>query len=466
MRRAGSQRGLCALACLALGALAGCWGPEVKPEERPAAGAEAPALPEGVEAQAKAEAAKAPEVTPAQKAAALERFEAARTSLEAGDAQGALEGFLQAVERDPGLHTARVNAAVLLLRAGKNAEAKAQLRAVLKAQPDHAAASENLVRLQLKLGEVGQAKAELAQRVAQFPAALPLRTQYARVLIAEGKLGVALSEGKRVLKADERNVAAMLVLGDVWYRERKFELARDVLETAAAVDPRNAEVANLQAFVHLALEQKALAIEAFRRAVALEPSLAEARNNLGVLLTEANDFEGAARELAEAARLQGDRPGVWLNLGNALRGARRDAEAEQAYQKALALRPSDPNPLFNLGVLYLDGEFKGRPALERLQAASGFLARYKAAGGQDPKLPRWEAEAEKGIKKEKDRLVREERDKLKKADAARKAEEERKRREAGKLGSKEEVPDAPAAPAAPPPPKPSGKLGGTEAGDK
>ena len=128
-----------------------------------------------------------------------------------------------------------------------------------------------------------------------------------RSLIAEQKLDAALTEAKRVLKADERNVPAMQALGDVWYREKKYELARDVLETAANVDPTNAETANAQGFVLLAMDQKPLAIEAFRHAVALAPELAEARNNLGVLLSEAvNDFDGAAAQLGEAVKLVPD----------------------------------------------------------------------------------------------------------------------------------------------------------------
>ncbi|MBS2022223.1 MAG: tetratricopeptide repeat protein [Deltaproteobacteria bacterium] len=456
----------CGLACVSA-----CATEEVKPDEKPGQAGETgepqkpvetPALPEGAKPEA-APPAPQVDVSAEKKAQAQEAFDAAQAAVQAGDSAGAIQRYLNAASDDPTLTQARVNAAVLMLRGGRIAEAKNQLREVLRVQPDNAAASENLVRLELKTGDLANAHAGLLQRIGQFPASLPLRNQFARVLVAEGKLEQALAESKRVLKADERNVGAMLILGDVWYREKKLELARDVLDTAQAVEPTNAQVANAQGFILLALEQKALALEAFRRAVQCDPSLVEARNNLGILLVEANDFEGAARELTEASKLEPDRPGVWLNLGNALRGARRDQEAEAAYQKALALRPNDPNPLFNLGVLYLDGDFKGTPALDRLSTARTWLSKYREAGGSDPKLGRWEGEADKLIKKEKDRLAREERDKLKKAEAAKKVEDDKKKREAGKLGKIDEDDSAPAQPT---PAKPSGKLGGKEDDDK
>jgi tetratricopeptide (TPR) repeat protein len=192
--------------------------------------------------------------------------------------------------------------------------------------------------------------------------------------------------------------------------------------------------------------------------VALDPALAEAGNNLGVLLTEANDFDGAIAQLRAAAKLAPERAGLWLNLGNALRGARRGDEAEEAYRKALALRPEDPSPLFNLAILYLDGDMKPKTAVQRLEASAAFFAAFKAAGGSDPLLARWEQEADKQLKKERERAVREERDRLKKAETTKKAEDEKRRREAGKLGKMEEEPERP------PPPARSGKLGGAPAG--
>ena len=321
---------------------------------------------------------------------------------------------------------------------GDDGRAEAALLRIVAARPGDAAASENLTRLRLKSGRVALAAQDLAARIARAPDSLALRVQHARVLVLTGALDPALEEAKRVLKSDERNVPALLVLGDVWYRERKLELARDVLDNAAAIDPKSAEVANAQGFVHLALEQKPLALEDFRRACQLGPRLAEAHNNLGALYNEASDFEAATNELVLAAKIEPGRAAIWLNLGNAHRGAKRYEEAEGAYRHALSLEPQKRDALFNLGLLYLDGELKAKPAAERLAQAVAFFQQFRKAGGADPRLARYEEEAAKDIRKERDRLAREERDKLKKLEAARKAEEALKKRESGKLGHVDE----------------------------
>ena len=329
------------------------------------------------------------------------------------------------------------------LSRGDDAQAEAALLRLVAARPDDAQASENLTRLRLKSGRLQLAAQDLAARSLRAPDSLPLQVQHARVLVLLGQLDQALDQAKQVLKTDERNVAALLVLADVWYRERKLELARDVLDNAAALDPRSAEVANAQGFVHLALEQKPLALEDFRRAAQLGPRLAEAHNNLGALYNEASDFEAATNELVLAAQIEPGRAAIWLNLGNAHRGARRFEEAEGAYRKALELEPAKRDALFNLGLLYLDGELKARPAAERLVQAQAFFQQFRKAGGTDARLARYEEEATRDLRKERDRLAREDRDKLKKQEAARKAEEALRKRESGKLGHVDE--DEPAA---------------------
>lgn len=320
------------------------------------------------------------------------------------------------------------------LESGDDARAEAALERLVAARPDDALASENLTRLRIKSGRLTLAAQDLAARLARAPGSLALRVQHARALILENALPEALEEAKKVLKRDERNVPALLALADVWYRERKLELARDVLENAAAIDPKSAEVANAQGFVHLALDQKPLALEDFRRACALGPRLAEAHNNLGALYNEASDFEAATNELVIAMKIEPGRAAIWLNLGNAHRGAKRYEEAEAAYRRALELEPQKRDALFNLGILYLDGELKAKPAAERLAQAQAFFQQFRKAGGSDARLARYEEEAAKDIRKERDRLAREEREKLKKQEAARKQEEALRKRESGKLG--------------------------------
>src|SRR6185312_8521953 len=107
---------------------------------------------------------------------------------------------------------------------------------------------------------------------------------------------------KKVLKKDERNIDAMLSLGEIWYEQKKFELAKKVLGNAKEIDATVPEVWNLLAFVYLALDLRPSALDAFRKASALREDFPEAHNNLGAMLNEANDCDGATRELETAVK--------------------------------------------------------------------------------------------------------------------------------------------------------------------
>lgn len=110
---------------------------------------------------------------------------------------------------------------------------------------------------------------------------------------------------------------------------------------------------------------------AFEGALALDPSIAEAHNDLGTLLAEEGDLEGTVARFRQALAAMADYPDALNNLGYALLLGGREAEARPLYERALALQPDFPEALNNLGLLLgragdLDGAEKHfREALTR-----------------------------------------------------------------------------------------------------
>jgi tetratricopeptide (TPR) repeat protein len=114
--------------------------------------------------------------------------------------------------------------------------------------------------------------------------------------------------------------------------------------------------------------------DAYRRALELEPDLAEAHLNLGRLLHEQRDFEAAERQYLAARRLRPDDPTASFNLG-VLREDRGQLDgAIAAYRATVELEPSFADAHFNLAGLY---ERKGAKA-----AALGHLKTYKRLIGR------------------------------------------------------------------------------------
>jgi Tfp pilus assembly protein PilF len=91
---------------------------------------------------------------------------------------------------------------------------------------------------------------------------------------------------------------------------------------------------------------------AFERALALQPDLAEASNDLGALLARGGELQPAIERFREALVSTPEYPDALNNLAYALLLTGRDDDARALYEKALALQPDFPEALNNLGMLF------------------------------------------------------------------------------------------------------------------
>ncbi len=99
---------------------------------------------------------------------------------------------------------------------------------------------------------------------------------------------------------------------------------------------------------------------AYERALALDPALVEARQNLGRLLHEMSQLEAAERVYREGLRLASDHPMLLYNLGVLLDDAGRRGEAIAAYDAALRADPRFADCHYNLALLLeVQGDSRG-----------------------------------------------------------------------------------------------------------
>ncbi|HEY2028838.1 MAG TPA: tetratricopeptide repeat protein [Myxococcales bacterium] len=91
---------------------------------------------------------------------------------------------------------------------------------------------------------------------------------------------------------------------------------------------------------------------AYRKALDLDPSLADAWVNLGRLLHEAGDAREAIQHYRKAIELRPDDVVALFNLGVALEDLLMPQEAVLAYRTALAADPSCADAHYNLAHLY------------------------------------------------------------------------------------------------------------------
>jgi tetratricopeptide (TPR) repeat protein len=110
------------------------------------------------------------------------------------------------------------------------------------------------------------------------------------------------------------------------------------------------------------------ATAAFNDAVAIDPSLAIARLNLGIARFYAGDLAGARAALEAARPLLPDRPQPDYVLGLVARAENRTEDAIAAFSRVRTMDPDDVGTAINLGQLYLqDRQYP--EAVERFTAA-------------------------------------------------------------------------------------------------
>ena len=161
-------------------------------------------------------------------------------------------------------------------------------------------------------------------------------------------------------------------------QKHDFAAAEPLLKKALQGDPKNYQAWFDLGFVYNGLGRTDESIHAYRQSVAAKPDIFESNLNLGLMLARSNNPEAetflrAAAKLKPTAHVEEGQAHAWLSLGQLLEGTKPD-EALDAYQKASALLPKDPEPRLSAGLLR-----------ERRKDFAGAEADYKQVLATDPR---------------------------------------------------------------------------------
>jgi len=173
------------------------------------------------------------------------------------------------------------------------------------------------------------------------------------VVVAWTAAEIAGPRGRRALAA--LGVAATLVCAAL--ARRQVETWRDsetLWRRAVAVDPENAAARNNLGDYLCWRGRFDEAIAEFREMVRIAPASAEAHNNLGYALRVHGDLDAAIDEYREALRVNPKFAEACDNWGLALRQQGLREEAAARFADALRLRPDYADAHHNLGVTFAE----------------------------------------------------------------------------------------------------------------
>ena len=181
----------------------------------------------------------------------------------------------------------------------------------------------------------------------------------------------AAAEYRRAIAIDPKLAAAYQNLGALLVKLQPAE-ARQLLATAAQLQPDNIEVTFLRGVAEEGLGKPELAIEYFRQAARARPENFQFRLvYAGKLLQLARAAE-ADPEFRAAIAMKDDVPEAHLGLADCLVAQRKPTEAIPPLRKYLTLQPGDGENRVRLAWLLFD--------TEKFDAAAAELSRAEALG--------------------------------------------------------------------------------------
>jgi tetratricopeptide (TPR) repeat protein len=169
-----------------------------------------------------------------------------------------------------------------------------------------------------------------------------------------GQLGEAEALCRKVIAAQPQNADALHLLGVIAYQTRHYEPAVKLIGRAIAINGAAAQYHNNLGNALRALKRRSEAMQSYRRAVELDPSMATAHFALGLLEYDNADYAGAAKCFQAAIALAPNMAQAHTHLANSLFQMDRLEEAIDSYRRAIALDPNDATAHSNLGLALQD----------------------------------------------------------------------------------------------------------------
>ncbi|MDE3188028.1 MAG: tetratricopeptide repeat protein [Acidobacteriota bacterium] len=151
---------------------------------------------------------------------------------------------------------------------------------------------------------------------------------------------------RAAVKANPKEPNVHFGLGYLLWSQKQYPEAAREFQAELANDPNHAQAMLYLADSDVQMNQMAAAQPLLEKAVKLDPSLALAYLDLGIVYSEAGRNEDALRELAVAAKLTPDDVNVHWRLGRLYRTMGKKEEAKAEFDKASKLNKAADEDLY------------------------------------------------------------------------------------------------------------------------
>ena len=165
-----------------------------------------------------------------------------------------------------------------------------------------------------------------------------------------------------VLKAGAKNAQILIESADALIRlkNKELEKARGLLDKAALLQTKNAEIRILYGDLYSELNNGTLAADYYNKALDLDPKSVKAIVNKGRLYKRSTNFEGAAEEFKNAIKLDDSFAPAHRELGECYYRLGKLEDAKTEYKKYLELSKNNCGARIRYAsFLYLSKDYMG-----------------------------------------------------------------------------------------------------------
>jgi len=263
----------------------------------------------------------------------------------------AIESYTRALQLNPNSPLTWYNRGVAHLELDNPTQAASDFNETIRLAPAHSQAFFNLGNCHRTLKNPELALKAYDQAIKLDPADLPARVSQAAILQDLREFDRALQAYDEIIRLSPS--AETLCNRGVCLQKvgRQAEAIED-FKRAIAIHPTLAEAFCNLGIAHRNLGDLSAALSAYDRAIEIAPFMVEAHCNKGVALKEAGLIEQSIFTLQRAASIAPNHPETHGNLGVALQKAKQFGSAIASYTRAIELKPDYVDAHYNLALLH------------------------------------------------------------------------------------------------------------------
>lgn len=267
------------------------------------------------------------------------------------DGAKAEDTFRKIVKLRPGDPRAFELVGMALLAQGRTAEARQAFEAVLSGSPSFTDALTQLVGIDLVANRPDAAVARVRKQIALVGDSAGLHNLIGEVYLYRGDPAAAAVEFRTATQLDHRDVGAYERLSELSTATGKYGQALAIADSGLTVDSGNVRLRFDAGVAYERMGDRTHARQSYEQALAVNPRLAPAANNLARLLAENNADLARAFYLAQTAAASApDDPQISDTLGWILYKRGDYARSVATLEQAAAKLANNPAVLYHLGM--------------------------------------------------------------------------------------------------------------------